>query len=61
MARERGIPDNKGLGHRQAAVRRDQLRSDQIRETDRITGEETFTLQNKQIPRQCCFRAALPI
>lgn len=34
----RGIPDNKGSGHRQTAVRRDQ-----IRETDRITGKNTQT------------------
>lgn len=52
----RGIPDNTVSGHRRAAVRRDQ-----IWETDRITGEITLTLNDRQILQQCVLLVASPI
>lgn len=53
MCRHGELSHNEGSGHRQAAVRRDQIRS------DRITGKET--LKNRQILQEYVFLTVLPI
>ena len=56
----RGIPYSEGSGCRQAAVRRDQIRTDQ---TDRWTElqEKTDTLHNRRTLQQCVLLISSPM